>query len=552
MKKVIVVLVSVIGLTFSSCSNSTDYNKESDARPNFLLIVADDMGWTDLGCYGSEISTPNIDEIADNGVKFTDFHVSVSCSPTRSMLLSGTDNHIAGLGTMAECINPHAEVKPGYEGHLNNNVVTLAEVLLDGGYHTYLSGKWHLGHEPKQYPSARGFEQSYSLLYGGASYWSDKSGVLANVQEVAKYVENDDEIEELPDDFYASRNYTDYIMNSIRSNRADKKPFLAYLSFTAVHDPIQVPEPWRSKYKGDYNSGYGELKAKRSEAAKNIGIFPMEAQAHTLNPFAKPWETLSPEEKAMEAKGMEVYAGLLSNMDYHIGRVIDFLKDIDEYDNTVIIFLSDNGSNPWYNDNYPGYTGSDFKASFDNSIENIGAPNSHYAYGMGWGSACSGPLHLFKTAVGEGGIRSPLIIAGPGIKGKRKTDAFVYVTDIMPTILKMANVKHPNEYKGQQVAEMHGRSMTDLLSGEKENIYNDDEIIAGELLHGRWARLGDYKASFVPKPYGEAKWELFNMKTDPGETTDLSSNNPELLKKIVTGWKQYADEVGVLHKELNL
>ncbi len=548
---IVIILFSVLGLTFSSCSEPIKPIQEVEKRPNFLLIVADDMGWTDLGSFGSEINTPNIDKLANNGVKFTDFHVSVSCSPTRSMLLTGTDNHIAGLGIMAEFLDPNEKIKPGYEGHINNSVVTLAEVLRDGGYHTYLSGKWHLGHEPEQYPSARGFEQSFSMLYGGASYWSDKSGVLANVQEVAKYVEGDKEIDELPKDFYASRNYTDYLMNSIRSNKADDKPFLAYLSYTAVHDPIQVPEPWRSKYKGQYDNGYGELKARRSEAAKNIGVFPIEAQAQELNHLAKPWESLSAEEKAKEAKAMEVYAGLLSNMDYHIGRVIDFLKDIGEYDNTVIIFLSDNGSNPWYSEDYPGNRGSDFMASFDNSVENLGAPNSHYAYGMGWGSASSGPLHLFKAAVGEGGIRSPLIIAGPGIKGKRKVEAFSYVTDIMPTILEMANITHPNEFNGHKVARMRGKSITKVLSGKQEKVYDNTEIIAGEMANGRWARLGDYKASFVPEPYGEAKWKLFNLKTDPGETTDLSANNPELLKKIIEGWNQYASEVGVLENDFN-
>ncbi len=546
-----IVLLSVLGLTLSSCSNSNESNQKSDNRPNFLLIVADDMGWTDLGCYGSEINTPNLDNLAKSGVMFTDFHVSVSCSPTRSMLLTGTDNHVAGLGIMAEFLDPDEEIRPGYEGHLNNNVITLSEVLFDAGYHTYLSGKWHLGHNLEHYPSARGFEESFSMLYGGASYFSDKSGVLADVQEIAKYVEGDKEVVELPKDFFASRNYTDYLMNSIRSNRNDNKPFLAYLSYTAVHDPIQVPEPWRSKYKGQYDNGYGELKAKRSESAKNIGIFPMEAQPQKLNPLAKAWESLSPEEKAIEAKGMEVYAGLLNNMDYHIGRVIEFLKDIDEYDNTVIIFLCDNGSNPWYSDDYPGNRGSEFLASFDNSIENLGAPMSHYAYGMGWGSACSGPLHLFKAAVGEGGIRSPLIIAGPVVKGNRKIEAFSYVTDIMPTILEMANIDHPKEFKGRQVASMLGNSVTDVLSGEKENVYSNTDLIAGEMANGRWARLGDYKASFVPEPYGEAEWKLYNLKTDPGETKDLSNKNPELLKKIIDGWNQYADEVGVLNTGYN-
>lgn len=165
---------------------------------------------------------------------------------------------------------------------------------------------------------------------------------------------------------------------------------------------------------------------------------------------------------------------------------------------------------------------------------------------MGWGSACSGPLHLFKAAVGEGGIRSPLIITGPGVKGDRKIKAFSYVTDIMPTILEMANLDHPNEFNGKQVAKMRGRSITKLLSGEKETIYNNTDIIAGEMANGKWARLGDYKVSFVPEPYGEAKWKLFNLKNDPGETTDLSTDESELLEKLVAGWKQYADEVGVL------
>jgi arylsulfatase A-like enzyme len=188
-------------------------------------------------------------------------------------------------------------------------------------------------------------------------------------------------------------------------------------------------------------------------------------------------------------------------------------------------------------------------ATFDNSIENLGAPMSHYAYGMGWGSACSGPLDLFKAAVGEGGIRSPLIIAGPGVKGNRKIEAFSYVTDIMPTILEMANLNKPDEFNGHKVEKMMGRSITKVLSGEADKVYADSDIIAGEMANGKWARLGDFKASFVPKPYGEAKWKLYNLKNDPGETTDISVEKPELLKKIVDGWKQYADEVGVLNND---
>jgi len=538
-----------IGLVLFNYSCNTPQVKEEVSRPNILLIVADDLGWTDLGCYGSEINTPNIDKFAENGIKFSEFHVSVSCSPTRSMLLSGTDNHIAGVGNMSEAITPEQKGQPGYEGYLNDRVVSLAEVMKDGGYHTYMSGKWHLGEEPEHYPYARGFEKSFSMLYGGASYWSDKFGLLAETQETAKYVLNDKEVQELPKDFYATRNYTDYLMNAVRENRGDGKPFLAYLAFTAVHDPIHVPEPWLSQYKGKYDDGYKVLKEKRAESSRKLGLIPSDAPAHSLNHLAKSWESLSEEEKLVESKGMEVYAGMVSNMDYHVGRVIDFLKDIGEYDNTVIIFLSDNGSNPWYSNDYLDNEGSEFFTQFDNSVDNIGNPMSHYAYGIGWGSACAGPLDLFKLVVGEGGIRSPLIISHPDIKGGRQTNAFSYVTDIMPTILEIANLQHPNEYNDRKVAPIQGKSISKILSGEVESVYSKDDIIAGEMADSKWARQGAYKITFVKKPYGDENWKLYNIKKDPGETKDLSKEQPELLNKLIEAWKRYAKEVGVIAYE---
>ena len=237
-------------------------------RPNILLVMVDDMGWTDIGSFGSEIDTPNLDALAQQGVKFTDFHVSVSCSPTRSMLLSGTDNHIAGLGNMGEMIAPEQRGKPGYEGHLNKRVVSLAEVLRAGGYHTYMAGKWHLGKEPDYLPHARGFERSFSMLFGGASYWSDMFGMMAVHEEIADYVQDDKRLEELPGDFYATRSYTDFLIESIRENRGDGKPFLAYLAFTAPHDPLHVPEPWLSKYRGSYDEGYEVLKAQAGGGGK--------------------------------------------------------------------------------------------------------------------------------------------------------------------------------------------------------------------------------------------------------------------------------------------
>ena len=543
----------VLGLivTTSGCAdtaNEAGAASAVDQRPNILLVVADDMGWTDLGSFGSEIETPNLDRLAQRGVMFTDFHVSVSCSPTRSMLLSGNDNHVAGLGNMGELLTKNQVGKPGYEGHLNDRVVSLAEVLRDGGYHTYMAGKWHLGHEPGSLPFDRGFERSFSMLVGGASHWADMSGILPS-DHPAKYSLDGRPLDRLPADHYSSRSFADFLIDAIRANRRDDKPFLAYLAFQAVHDPVQVPEPWLSKYRGKYDDGYEALKATRWEAAKRIGVVPENAELAPQHPMIKPWNTLSRDERALEARGMEVYAGMLEAMDYHYGRVESFLKDIDEYDNTLVIFLSDNGANAWYSDDYPGVREKRFMDRFDNSLDNVGNPRSNYAYGMGFASGSGGPLDKFKMTVGEGGIRSPLLISGPGIKGGRRSDSFAYVTDIMPTILELAKVDYPAEFQGRQIEPMRGRSMLGLLEGSKDGIYDDSDFVGGEMGEGKWMRQGEFKAVMVPAPYGTGEWQLFNVAEDPGEAKDLSKSMPDKLETLKAQWDRYAEEVGVVPAE---
>jgi len=388
MKKVLSIL---FGLSLiAACQNAEPPGAivadVAEKKPNILLVMADDMGWTDLGSFGSAIDTPNLDTLAARGVKFSNFYASVSCSPTRSMLMTGTDNHLVGLGNMGELLTPEQVGQPGYEGHLNNRVASLAEVLSDNGYHTYMAGKWHLGHSPAQYPAARGFERSFSMLLGGASYWSDMFGMLAETEPMAEYVIDHERVEELAGDFYATRSYADFVMDAIRENRGDGQPFFAYLAFTSPHDPMHVPEPWLSKYRGQYDDGYESLKERRAAKAKELGLIPEGASTPDRYHALEPWESLSDEERALGARGMEIYAGMVDNMDYHFGRVVKFLKDIGEYDNTIVMFLSDNGPNPWFSEDYPGNLGSEWFAQFNNSIDNIGQPMSHYAYGLGWGS----------------------------------------------------------------------------------------------------------------------------------------------------------------------
>jgi arylsulfatase len=336
------------------------------------------------------------------------------------------------------------------------------------------------------------------------------------------------------------------LINAIRENRGDGKPFLAYFAPTAAHDPIHVPEPWLSKYRGQYDEGYEVLKTKRIATAKQLGLIPKNAPSPDLLPDTKPWDSLSGEEKALESRTMEAYAGMIEYMDYNIGRITGFLKDINEYDNTIIIFTSDNGPNPWTSEEYPSNTGSEWFKQFDNSLENIGLPGSFVGIGLGWAQASAGPLDYFKLTVGEGGITTPLIIAGPGVKGQRQVDSFAYVMDVMPTILEIAELEHPENYKGKSVEPMRGKSLTGVITGSQEYTHERDSYIGGEMINGKWMRKGDYKAVSVAEPFGPGKWQLYNLSVDPGETTDLSTEKPAILQELKIAWDKYATDVGVV------
>ena len=547
MKKLIFLIF--VGFLLASCNSAKDKSKNSIRQmkqPNILLVMVDDMGFTDTQPYGGEINTPTINKLAKNGMLFTDFHTSVSCSPTRSMLLSGTDNHLAGLGNMGELRSPNQMDQPGYEGFLNDNVVSLAEVLNGAGYNTYMAGKWHLGHGEQNIPGARGFEKSLSLLNGGASHFNDMAG-LTNDEHV-EYTMNGNKIKDLPKEFYSTRSYTDFLINAVRDSK-DDNPFFAYLSFSAPHDPLHVPEPWLSKYNGVYNDGYEKLREKRINSIKEIGLIPKDAKVPLMNKTVKPWDTYSEDEKVYESRKMEIYAGMVENIDYHIGRMLDFLTDIGELDNTIILFLSDNGSNPWDNTQYPGNDDGVYLSQFDNRLENLGNPTSHIAYGTGWASAGSGPLDYFKMTVGEGGIRTPFIISGPGIKEGVIHNEFAYVIDIMPTLLDMAGIQKPDTFNGKDVLDMKGKPLTKVLSGESERTYSDTELVGGEMGNGKWMRKGNYKAQLVPTPYGTNEIKLFDLSVDPGETTDISAEMPELLEELKAAGAAYSKDVGVILSE---
>ena len=363
-------------------------------QPNVLLIVLDDVGFNDLSIHGSEINTPNIDMLMSDGVSFTNFHVAPNCSPTRSMLLSGTDSHIAGLGGMAESLSDNQKGRPGYEGHLNFSVAALPELFQDAGYHTYMTGKWHLGLTEETSPAARGFDKSFILGEGGAGQFSNMLQIFG--PNKATYREDGKKLDSLPDDFYATKFYTERMIEYIDSNHQDGKPFFSYLAYSAPHWPLQAPQESIAKYKGVYDEGYEVLREKRLQALIDLGLVDKDTTVFPRYVDEPIWESLSDDEKRYQSKVMEIYAAMIDDVDIYIGKVIDHLKAIGEYDNTFIFVTSDNG--PEAHNLDEAWVGmKEFVAECcDNSYENIGNANSYIWYGQNWGQAGNTPLRMYK------------------------------------------------------------------------------------------------------------------------------------------------------------
>ena len=540
MKRMITLSIIFIFLFF--CSSSLLAKERM--RPNILLIVVDDMGYSDIGPFGGEVRTPSLDSLAKSGMRFTDFHTSVACSPTRSMLLSGTDNHLAGMGNQAEALFPNQLGKPGYEGHLNDRVVSFATLLRNAGYFTAMAGKWHLGEEVEHDPYNRGFQKAYALLQGGASHFDTEWMMYANYTPI--YRENGVRVH-VPKGFYSTEFYTDKIMEYIDSRDA-AKPFFAYLSYTAPHDPLHVPDEWLDKYKGRYDKGYEVLREERLNSLKKLEFIPKDAVPFPRLSMIPDWEDLPEEQRKIEARRMELYSAMIENVDHHMGRLFKHLKKTGDYDNTLIIFFSDNGANGNEMHQYPDTDKAWLDRNSDNRYENMGRRFSRIAAGPAWAQVSMTPFRLFKGFTTEGGIRSPLIISGPGVvKPGRRSDAFAHVMDISATILEVAGVDHPGtSYKGRKVEPLLGRSMLKVLNGKSDIVYDNDTAVNWELIGFRAVRKGEFKLVWLPVPFGNDDWQLYDLSKDPAEMNDLSKELPKLRKEMISIWNRYSEEVGVV------
>ena len=527
----------------------------ADERANIVLILVDDMGYTDIGAFGSEIGTPHIDALANAGVRLTNFHSSPQCAPTRAMLMSGADNHKAGMGSMfgSAMIEQDYGDRVGYERRLHSRVATLPERLGDAGYHTYMSGKWHLGSARDQVPTQRGFDRSFALMTGSSSHFG-----YPTIIPMAAFREDGELLESLPDDFYSTITYTDKIIEYIDSNQGDGKPFFAYLALTAPHWPLQVPSGYLDRNKGRYDAGYDVLRAERIKRAEDLGVIP-EVDPELFEPVGPSWHELNAEEKRSSARRMELYATMMEITDDNIGRLVGHLKDIGEFDNTLFFFMSDNGAEADSEVHNPTFAGQIARSGYvDNDVENLGKPTSWVFLGPGWAQASAAPYRLFKGFPTEGGHRVTAFAWHPALaSGGRIDSQYLSLIDVMPTFLDIAGAEFDrNTVRGRKVEPLDGRSFAAALSGSDAPIYGVDDVIATEL-HGQRSLLrGDWKLVWEQRPINISwvdkypdrwsSWQLYNLAQDPTEQNDVAEDVPELVAELVALWELWADDNKVM------
>lgn len=577
------------------------------SKPNILYIVADDLGYSDLRAFGGEISTPNLDNLVKTGRILSNYHTSTVCAVTRSMLYSGTDHHLVGEGTMGAPRDERAGL-PGYEGYLNNNALSIAELLRDGGYHTYIAGKWHLGSTlnstENKTPDQWGFERSFTLL-GGATgnHFGHDTAEAKTYTENGQYVAIPaTDVKGQP--WYDTNVYTQKLIANIDENINDGKPFAAFATYTSPHWPLQVPEPWLSQYAGRYDAGYHAVRSRRLLRQKQAGLVPNDytvasrplpntlkakpasanngtsnasyinadtaATGNLLNVdyhegIADPnWNSLAAAQKQTQTRYMEIYAGMVSNLDYNIGLLIQHLKDIGQYDKTFIVFHSDNGAEGWPISseqdtiNYNNFN----NLGKDQTLIPAGTQATRINYGLRWAEVGATPFRLSKGFTTEGGTSVPTIVHLPGQTVQYPTlRDFAHVTDTAPTLLELAGIPKPSTpagvtgvnglplvvYNGRNVYPVTGLSLLSGLEGTSMGPLHTEAV--GEEQYGRaYLRYGPWKALWVEPPYGPADghWQLYNITLDRAETNDISASHPDIVNNLYSRWKDYQHNTGAV------
>ena len=494
------------------------------ARPNVIVILVDDMGFSDLGCYGGEIETPHLDALAAGGLRFTRFYNAARCCPTRAALLTGLYPHQAGIGHMVADYGV-----PSYQGYLNDRCVTLAEALRPAGYATLMSGKWHVGSAPGQWPLDRGFDRYWGTPSGGGVYFKD----TLQIRKEVFFVEGAERIE-VPDDLYVTDDFTDHAMAFIEEAATEtKKPFFLYLAHIAPHWPLQAKPEDIAKYAGRYDAGWDEVRARRFARQKELGIVSAEPVLSPRDPQAKAWNEVSAEARRELAHRMEIYAAQIDSIDQNVGRLVAKLKALGQFGNTLILFLSDNGCSA---EGGPGGFSRGEKGA------PIGTGLSYASGGLEWANVSDTPFRRFKTETHEGGIATPLIAHWPaGIEARGAlVDEPGHIIDLMPTLLEIAGATYPESHRGEAVQAMEGKSLVPLFGPDPPAA--EPRPLFWEHEGNRAVHVGDWK---LVAPH-KREWELYDLSADPVEGNNLASTHPERARDLAAQWDAWAARVGVL------
>ncbi len=514
-------------------------------RPNVVIILADDMGYSDIGCYGGEIDSPNLDKLAKNGIRFTQFYNTARCSPSRASLLTGLHPHQTGIGILVDDDSPE-----GYAGDLNKNCITIAEILKENGYRTYMSGKWHMSTSTftvsDSWPNQRGFEHFYGTIIGAGSYFYPRTLTRDNINI-------DDEANE-PDFYYTdaiSANAIKYINQHYKNT--PEQPFFLYVAYTAPHWPLHAHEKDIAKYKRRFDEGWDKLRQERLKRMVKMNIIDKEWELSTRDPNVSPWEQVK--NKGWEARRMEVYAAQIDSMDQGIGKIISALEKNGQLQNTLIIFLSDNGGceEPIgarmaklmvSEGSAREYTRSGENVKFGNKYRIIpGAENTYQSYGVAWANVSNTPFRKYKHWTHEGGIATPFIIHWPEkIKAKGELrNQQAQLTDVMATIVDITGSQYPEEYKGNKILPLEGTSLVPIFDNrdnDKGMLFFEHEGNAA-VREGKWKLVKDYPN----------EWELYSMEDDRTELNNLIDKFPERAKNMINAYEEWAKRCGVIPRE---
>jgi arylsulfatase A-like enzyme len=511
-------------------------NAQEMGKPNIIVILADDMGYSDIGSFGSEIHTPNLDKLAENGLSFTQFYNNPRCSPSRASLLTGLYSHQAGIGNMVYKNNG-----PGYLGYLNENTVTLAEVLKDAGYTTVMTGKWHVGHKKGQWPTDRGFERFYGIhkhidayykVLKGSEVYLDNSLLLSSTEPPVNHLNPEQE-------WYSTDAFTDYAIQFLKEEQDNKNPFFLYLAYNAPHFPLEAPLEDIKKYVGIYMEGWDARREKKLKRMKEMGIISAGTELSPSENAA--WDTISMEDRKELDFRRAIYAAQIDRMDQNIGRLLDYLEEKGELDNTLIIFVSDNGSSAetGTEENMFGQNWPEFQIDNFDEWSKLGGWST--SQGRAWANLSNTPFRLYKRWTHEGGISTPLIAHWPKVikqKGEL-TDQVGHLIDVMATVCDITGANYPRFYNGNSIKPLEGKSLLPVFQGKQREGH---EVIYWEHLGNKAARMGKWK---LVLRHDRNKWELYDMNVDRSEINDISEDHPEIVQELIKGYHAWAERSNV-------